>query len=64
MTRLINPATGTVVHVQGELESRYRSRGWGEPNGKPEAMKAAPERPSEDEGSDKPVTRSNTRRKK
>lgn len=31
MTLLVNPATGTVVDVQGDLELRYRARGWAEP---------------------------------
>lgn len=62
MPRLKNPATGTVVSVEGDLERRYRARGWAEPGGKP-VKKAEPEKPSEDNDADKPATRRNTRRK-
>lgn len=62
MTFLVNPDTGTVVSVQGNLEQRYRARGWAEPKGRP-AAKVAPEKPSEDKD-EKPATRRNTRRSK
>lgn len=62
MPRLVNPATGTVVGVQGELERRYRARGWAEPDGKP-SKKATPEKPVNDGETDKPATRRNARRK-
>lgn len=28
MARLTNPATGTVVSIEGDLEARYRAAGW------------------------------------
>lgn len=64
MSRLQNPDTGTVVDVQGELERLYRSRGWAEHNARPsKAVKVAPEKPSDDDDTDKQATRRNTRRK-
>lgn len=63
MAFLVNPVTGTVVSVQGDLESRYRARGWAEHGSQPASVKAAPEKPSDDDDTDKPVTRRNTRRK-
>lgn len=41
MARLIDPKTGTAVHVEGNLERRYRALGWSEKitkrSGKPAA---------------------------
>lgn len=62
MPFLVNPDTGTVVSVQGELEQRYRARGWAEPKGRP-AVKVAPAKPSGDVA-EKPTTRRNARRSK
>lgn len=45
MALLVNPATGTVVSVQGDLETRYRARGWAEHNSQPE-IEAIPEEPA------------------
>lgn len=44
MALLVNPATGTVVSVGGNLEKRYRARGWAEHNSQPE-NEAIPEEP-------------------
>jgi len=63
MSRLVNPDTGTVVSVQGDLEARYRARGWAEHGSQPAKVKATPDKPSDDDDTDKPVTRRNTRRK-
>lgn len=64
MARLSNPDAGTVIVVQGDLEQLYRARGWVEYDVRPsKAVKAAPEKPSDDDDTDKPVTRRNTRRK-
>ena len=44
MTRLTHPESGTVVHVEGDLEEQYRAQGWEEdqdekPARKPRAKK-------------------------
>lgn len=64
MARLIDPVTGTVVNIEGDLEKLYRARGWVDPSGQLKKNKATPEKPVEDDGNDKPVTRRNTRRTK
>lgn len=76
MARLIDPKTGTAVHVDGSLERRYRAQGWSEVAAsvqdeevsepdldlpEPEAEEA--EEKPEEEG-DKAATRRNTRRAK
>lgn len=78
MTLLVNPATGTVVDVQGDLELRYRARGWAEPIAQSD-NEAIPEEPVveieaeveeataievESEVEEKPATRSNAKRSK
>jgi len=30
VARLTNPETGTVLHVEGDLEQQYRDQGWQE----------------------------------
>lgn len=65
--RLRNPGTGLVVSCEGDLAARYQSLGWvsADAEARP-ARKAAAEKPEPkpDEGSDdKPVKRSQARRR-
>lgn len=70
MALLVNPDTGTVVSVKGDLEARYRARGWAEHGSQSASVKAAPEKPKPEPDTDsddtetEPVKRSQTRRKK
>lgn len=56
-----DPATGMVVSCEGDLEQRYRARGWVGLFDQPKVPLVTPEEPEEDVA-DKPVTRRNTRR--
>ncbi|MBB5748539.1 hypothetical protein GGQ69_000828 [Micrococcus sp. TA1] len=65
--RLRNPGTGLVVSCEGDLAARYQSLGWvsADAEARP-ARKAAAEKPeakSEDTTDDKPVKRSQARRR-
>jgi hypothetical protein len=52
LARLIHPTAGTVVTVEGDLESQYRAAGWFEesdqqeqaPSEKPDESEAVPEK--------------------
>jgi len=45
MSRLVNPGTGTVVHVEGDLDALYRSRGWRDADAPAEPVEVPPEKP-------------------
>ena len=75
MARLIDPKTGTAVHVEGNLERRYRALGWSEKITKRSNKVDAPpaetptevelgDNAAEAEASEAPATRRNTRRTK
>lgn len=63
LARLQNPVTGTVVSVEGDLEVRYRARGWPEPDAQAKEPLVAPEEPADAPPSEKPATRRTARRK-
>lgn len=63
LARLQNPVTGTVVSVEGDLEERYRARGWSEPDTQTREPLAAPEEPVDAPPPEKPATRRTARRK-
>lgn len=47
MSRLISPVAGTIVHVEGDLESAYRARGWVDAEtAEAPVVEAAPEKPT------------------
>lgn len=65
--RLRNPGTGLVVSCEGVLAARYQSQGWVSADAEAQPAKAAPEKPvankADDADEDKPVKRSQTRRR-
>lgn len=48
MARLILPAFGTVVHLEGDLEDAYRAKGWVDANAFDPAAEVAPDEPQEE----------------
>lgn len=45
MSRLVNPATGTVVCAGDDLSRAYRARGWVDADAPAPVVEAAPEKP-------------------
>lgn len=54
MARLILPASGTVVHLEGDLEDAYRARGWVDADAFDPAVEAAPDKPQEEVPEEEP----------